>query len=47
MALENAVVGGDGFIEISDNQNATLFDTHFAGKVDDATQTVLLGGTPD
>ncbi len=48
--LENAEVGGDGFIEISETApepNATLFDTHFAGRVDDATQTVLPGGTPD
>lgn len=37
----------DGVIEISENLNGDLFDKHFAGKVDDATQTVLPGGTPD
>ncbi len=45
--LQNADVGTDGFIEISDSRNSALFDTHFAARVDDATQTVLPGGTPE
>ena len=45
--LAGADVGDDGFIEISENRNADLFDTHFAERVDDATQAVLPGGTPE
>lgn len=37
----------NGFIEISENSNTTLFDEHFAARVDDATQAILPGGTPD
>lgn len=45
--LNTATVGDDGYIEISDSSNTTLFDAHFAERVDDATQAVLPGGTLD
>jgi hypothetical protein len=45
--LTNAAKDAEGVIVISDNLNGALFDTHFATKVDEATQSVLPGGTPD
>jgi hypothetical protein len=44
--LEEAVLT-DGVIVISDSSNTTLFNAHFAARVDDATQAILPGGTPD
>lgn len=45
--LNDATVGSDGYIELSDESNADLFDTHFAEALDKATQAILPGGTPD
>lgn len=45
--ISGATVGNDGYIEFSDSSNEAIFNTHFAGKVDDATEAVLPGGTPD
>lgn len=45
--LTNATVGEDGFIELSDSSNATIFDEYFAEALDVATEGVLPGSTAD